>query len=274
MPHHFPTSVLRLGCSKAGFACDSWAVRALTPQPEPIDVYAVYAADARPATRERPWVLCNMVTGLDGATATGEKSGDLGGEGDHAAFHAIRAVADVIVVAAGTVRAENYGPAKARDEVRQARVERGQAPVPRIAVVTRSLSLDPDARLFSEPSETRPLIVTVATADQDRFEELERVADVRVAGDDDVDLGQALALVAAECGPVVLVEGGPSLNGQLFDRDLIDEVCLSLAPTVVGGSSAKLSGRDAAESMLDFDLDRVLEQDGTLILRYVRGRRG
>jgi riboflavin biosynthesis pyrimidine reductase len=70
----------------------------------PADLEAVYAL---PPHRH---VRTNFVTSLDGAVELEGRSASLGGPADRAAFMAMRAVADVVMVGAGTARAERYGP--------------------------------------------------------------------------------------------------------------------------------------------------------------------
>ena len=119
------------------------------------------------APADRPWVLVNMVASLDGAITIADRSGGLGGPADKAMFSALRGVADVVMAGAGTVRAEGYGPARPSDAVRAVRRARGQAEVPRIAVVTRSLDLDLATPLFTEAVEPT-IVITCASADRDR----------------------------------------------------------------------------------------------------------
>src|SRR5205823_3118949 len=83
-------------------------VRQLFPNPiDDVDVAAAYTSDER---LRSPWLLVNMISTVDGATAIAGKSGGLGGPADKRVFAAIRSLADFILVGAGTVRAENYGP--------------------------------------------------------------------------------------------------------------------------------------------------------------------
>jgi riboflavin biosynthesis pyrimidine reductase len=91
-----------------------------------------------------------------------------------------------------------------------------------------------------------------------------------LAGDDDVDVALALSKLAADGARVVLCEGGPSLNGQLVAADALDELCLSLAPVVAGGSSPRMAHGLVPPQVTGLRLDRVLESDGMLFLRYVR----
>ena len=243
-------------------------MRQLLPAATDVDPAAAYAADLRPAPADRPWVLINMITSVDGATAVEGVSGGLGGPADKEVFRAIRGVADVIVVAAGTLRAEHYRPVQVRDEIRDARLARGQAPRPRLAVVTARFDLDPTAAVFAE-SDPEPIVFTTTDALDRRTAPWTGRAEVRTTPGDQVDLPAALGTLRADGAQVVLVEGGPTLNGALVAAGLVDEVCLSLSPQLVGGTSARFAhGAHAVPTALT--LQRVLVADDLLFLRYRR----
>ena len=237
-------------------------MRQLLPPTEGLlDPTDPYAGAERPVPAGRPWVLVNMVATADGATAVAGRSGPIGGPADRAVFDSLRAAADVVLVGAATARAENYGPAKSRPDGTTG---------PRIAVVTRSGDLDPGARLFAGGE---PLVLTCAACPPGRRSALAEVAEVVVAGDDDVDLPLALAALAEREMRVALCEGGPSLNGQLVAADLVDEWCLTLSPLLAGGDAKRPAvGRPAPGGIVALRLDRVLEADGLLFLRYLRAR--
>lgn len=247
-------------------------MRRLWPDPgEVVDVAGVVAAEARPAPSDRPWVLVNMIASLDGAIAIDERSGALGGPADRAMLSALRAVADVILVGAGTARAEGYGPARPRTATRAARRARGQDEAPRIAIVTRSLELDLTAPLFTEVD--RPTtIITCASGDLDRRAAAARVADLVVAGDQRVDLAAALVTLRTGGAGVVTCEGGPSLNGDLVAGDLVDEWNLTVAPVLVGGDAGRASRGPHPIAPTGMELDRVLSDDGYLLTRWLRRR--
>jgi riboflavin biosynthesis pyrimidine reductase len=247
-------------------------VRQLLPRlVEEVDPREVYGADDRSVAAGTPWLMVNMVASLDGATAMEGRAAGLGGPGDRAIFRILRGLADVILVAAGTVRAERYKPHRPTDEVRARRVARGQSPTAPIAVVTATLALDVDTPFFTE-AQARPIVFCPATADADRRRELEAVADVVPVGEERVDLRRALAELGRRGVRVVLSEGGPSLVGQLVEEGLIDELCLTLSPWMVNGLSPRVAyGAPATDGPARFDLARVLEGDGGfLFLRYVR----
>jgi riboflavin-specific deaminase-like protein len=244
----------------------------LLPAVAEIDPVAAHASASRPTPAQRPWTLLNMVASIDGATAVDGLSGPLGGPADKDVFRAIRAVADVILVAAGTARAERYGPPRTSEALQAQRVARGQAPHPRLAVVTASLDLDPASPMFAEAHEP-PLVLTTQNAPQERADALAEVAAVERCGTDRVDLASALAgLRAAGCA-VVVCEGGPSLNGQLLAAGLIDEVDLTLAPTLVGGASARVAVGEA-EAPTPMALAHLWQAGDLLLARYVRADAG
>lgn len=233
------------------------------------ELVAAYAGDERSHPDGRPWLFVNMIASIDGAVAIDGVSGGLGGPADMAVFSTLRGLADVVLVAAGTVRAEGYRPPRPAAATVDARRSRGQADRPMIAVVTRSLDLDPASALFADP-DYRPTVVTIASAPADRRARLEEVADVVVAGEDDIDLAHALGAVADRHGHLVLGEGGPTLNAALAAADLVHELCVTISPTVIGGDAPRLVDGDHRHEPRRFRIDRVLAADDLLFTRYLR----
>jgi riboflavin biosynthesis pyrimidine reductase len=110
-------------------------MRQLFPSPvDPVDPADVYGDPPRTGPGGRPGVRLNMIASVDGATTVAGVSGGLGGGADHELSALLRSLADVVLVAAGTVRAEGYGPSR----------------VP-VAVVTRSCRLDWESPFFTAP---------------------------------------------------------------------------------------------------------------------------
>jgi riboflavin biosynthesis pyrimidine reductase len=236
-------------------------VRRLLPDPaDPVDPYEAL----RPPPG--PWVRVDFVTSVDGTVTDAEgRSGGLGGPGDKVVFSALRAHADVVLVGAGTARAEGYGPHRPTAANRARRRADGRAETAAIAVVSGSLELDPDAPLFTQ-AQVPTVVVTHAAAPADRRAALERAGRVLVAGRDRVDLGEALRGLRALGLASVVCEGGPVLAGTLFTAGLADELCLTLAPTVTGRGGPRLVER--LEKEVPMALSRVLEQDNELYLGY------
>src|SRR6516164_7542869 len=196
-------------------------LRQLFPFPcDPVDPATLYGD--LPSAGPRPAVRLNMIASIDGATAVAGRSGGLGGGADQALFAVLRSRADVVLVAAGTVRAEHYGPSK----------------VP-VAVISRSCRLDWDSPFFTAAI-APPIVVTVADAPALDRKKAAEVADVIIAGDRDVDLAAALGALAERGFARVLAEGGPTLNGQLAAAGLLDELCLTVSPLLAGGDARRI----------------------------------
>ncbi|HEY2429167.1 MAG TPA: pyrimidine reductase family protein [Acidimicrobiales bacterium] len=246
-------------------------MRQLLPIPvdiDPVDAYGRLAA-LRPG---RPGVRLNMIASVDGAASVDGRSGALGGPADKAMVATLRTLADVILVGAGTARAEGYGPARLTPAARALRRDWGTRPVPPIAVVTRSCRLDWDSAFFTE-AEERPLVVTTSSAAAGERRRAAEVADVIVAGSDDVDLAGALAELAGRGHTNVIAEGGPQLAGQLATAGLLDEVCLTLAPLLTVGRAGRILMGAVLSPPDPMELRNVLEADGYLFLRYRLGAR-
>jgi riboflavin biosynthesis pyrimidine reductase len=211
----------------------------------------------------------NFVESADGATALDGRSGPLGGETDRTAMQVLRTMADVVLVGAGTVRVEGYGGVAVSERDSRWRVEHGLTSQPELAIVSGALGLEPADAVFSRAA-GRPVVVTSAGAPQSRRTALQPVADVMVCGDGPaVDLGAMLAAFAVRGWTQVLCEGGPHLFGALLDADLVDEVCLTLAPRFAGGAAGRIV-QGAAERDRRFALAHALTDDeGFVLLRYL-----
>ncbi|KAB7758227.1 pyrimidine reductase family protein [Mycolicibacterium mucogenicum] len=225
-----------------------------------------------PDQLDRPWVRANMITSLDGGATDDGSSGGLAGPGDRALFGLMRQHADVILVGAATVRIENYSGAQMSAAQRQARQLRGQAEVPPIAVITHSADIPHDAKLFTR-TEVPPLILTSRDSIDDtcqRFTGLAEVIDASGTAPDRVDPHVVLRVFAERGLMRVLTEGGPSLLNMLIEDDLIDEMCVTIAPILVGGQARRIaSGPGEAHTRLR--RSHVLtDTAGYLYTRYVR----
>lgn len=212
-------------------------------------------------------VRANMVASVDGAAVLDDVSGTLSGPADRRLFADLRGLAEVILVGAGTVRRENYGgvrPSTARQERRRAC---GLAGAPPIAVVSRSLDLEPTARVFTDTA-VRPVVITCAAAPGDRRAALAEVAEVMVAGEVAVDLGLALDRLASGGYRRVLCEGGPRLLAAMIAGDHLDELCLTVSPLLVAGPAGRVLHGAALPQPARLRLLGALESEGALFLRY------
>lgn len=225
-----------------------------------------------PAGLDRTWLRANFIASLDGGATFGGTTGRLGGPGDRAVFSLLRELADVILVGAGTVRIEDYSGARLTVAQRQGRQARGQCEIPQLAIVTKSGRLDRDMSVFTR-TEVPPLVCTcAAVADQTR-RGLAGLAEVVECSDVDptrVDEAAVLGALARRGLHQVLTEGGPTLLGSFVERGMLDELCLTIAPSLVGG----LGGRIAAgrgQVLTGMRCAHILnDDDGYLYTRYVK----
>jgi riboflavin biosynthesis pyrimidine reductase len=233
---------------------------------------------ARYASPEGLWVRANMVTSLDGAIAVDGRSGGLSGPADRLLFQVLRSLADVILVGAGTARAERYGPAKPGSIWPQLR--HGRSRTPPIAVVTRGISLDLGSELIrGDDSLPRTIVLTTSQAPADRVAAAAKTAHVIVAGDDEVSAKVAIDKLAELGHRRILVEGGPTLLGQLISANLLDELCLTISPLIADGhgpamvvvpESRKTNTAHRPGEVTGLNLAMLIEDDGFLLSRYLR----
>jgi riboflavin-specific deaminase-like protein len=238
-------------------------MRRLYPRPGAITDRADLEAEYFIAAHRH--VRANFVVSLDGMVEIDGRSGSLGGEADRAAFFAMRSVSDAILVGAGTVRQEKYGPVRLDAEVQERRRGRQQTPLPRLAIVSNQADLDPAARVFG--GDTRPLLLTTAAA-AERRPDLAAVAEVVRCGDQWVDITLALEQLHGRHLGRILCEGGPTLLRSLLFADLLDELCCTTAPLLVGGGHRSLLGDQPFPEAIALRLTAVLEGDGMLLARY------
>lgn len=206
-----------------------------------------------PLRSERPTVIVNFVTSLDGVVALGKDAPGAGGgeisgfsDADRFQMALLRDLADAVIVGAGTVRVGRRHEWTARyvqpalsGAFAEWRSEMRLAPQPTTIVVTASGDLDPSHAGLNAADV--PVIVATTSAGAARLAKLRLPANLRVeaVGDGDtVPADGLLELVRSTGARVALCEGGPHLFGQLLEARLVDELFLTLAPQVLGRDAA------------------------------------
>jgi len=227
-----------------------------------LDAAGLFSAYAPPRDQ---WVRCNMVTSLDGAaTGADGRSGSINNDADHVVFEVLRGLSHVVVVGAGTIRAEGYPPLSVADPLVQLRRDRGLPDaLPLVAVSNRghvppTLSGCRDGRvLMAVPASAAGL----RSAQRDLGDE-----NVLVCGDDVVDLVALVDALHRRGWGHVLTEGGPNLLGSFLASGRLDELCFTIAPQVVGGEHPRPVGPGGTPA--DLELEVLVEQDATLMGRW------
>lgn len=219
------------------------------------------------------WCRANAVATLSGhVTGPDGVSGSINSEGDHAVFTAIRTLTDVVVVSAGTARAEGYRRLRSPAEAIPHRRAAGRTDHPTLAVVTTSGQLperllepsDPASSDLepSNPASSNPerpgtadprsgeliVLCTEQTPAPRRRDLAHRLGEgsVLTLGADRVDPERARAALTARGLSSVLCEGGPSLYAAWVEAGVIDELCLTLRPLLMLGAGPRLLESGAA----------------------------
>jgi riboflavin biosynthesis pyrimidine reductase len=178
----------------------------------------------------------------------------------------------VIVVGAGTVRAEGYGGIRLPEADATWRLANGLAEQPQVAIVSSRLELDPAHPFFARAA-TRPIVLTCDSSPEANRRALAEVADVLVCGSQEVDPREMVAGLAALGHTQVLCEGGPHLFGSLVEADCVDELCLTLSPVLEGGTAGRIAiGHSPAPRTMT--LLHAIPAGDLVFLRYARRESG
>ncbi|HEY5049516.1 MAG TPA: dihydrofolate reductase family protein, partial [Acidothermaceae bacterium] len=173
-------------------------------------------------------------------------------------------LADVVIAGAGTVAAEGYGPARAREQYQELRAAAGQQPAPTMVVVSQRLQLDFESKYFAQASQP-PIVVTSAAAPADRLLAARKVAEIVIAGDSAVSPALMVDALVARGHRRLLCEGGPTLLGTVAADGVLDELCLTIAPMLVGGPSRRVLEGPVLDPAPKLALTQLLQDDDDLL---------
>jgi riboflavin-specific deaminase-like protein len=236
-------------------------------QLDPGEIYD--GIDLSPGPGDRPYVVLNMVTTVDGKVALNGSAGGIGSRNDRALMRMIRSKVDAVMIGAATLRAEICDP-RVEPRLVKRRVQRGWTPQPLAVGVSGSLDLEPTNR-FLVNGPQRTVLLTTMAAPRERRQRLGKYAAIQVQGEHHVDLVSGLRLLHQAYGVRrLLCEGGPSLNQQLLDAGLIDELFCTIAPKLAGGQSKGVIDGPAPAERITARMEMVslFEDGGELFARY------
>jgi riboflavin-specific deaminase-like protein len=240
-------------------------VRRLLPEGTDTTVAEQLAGlDLAPLARDdRPYLILNFATTLDGRAAINGRSGPIGSATDTEMLQRLRTRVDAVMIGAGTMRAERYGRIVSNPDLRAYRERTGLAPDPLAVIVSNRLELPWDAGLFTDGGGR---VVIFTASDQEPPETARPVTVERHP--DGVDLDRALEWLRRERGiRSVLCEGGPTLHGRLREGGLADELFLTIAPKIAGGEGPRVL-EGALPDVDVVELAWLLESESELFARY------
>jgi riboflavin biosynthesis pyrimidine reductase len=209
------------------------------PHPQEIPLQAVYRDLHIAAPPGRPAVIVNMVQTLDGVVAIEGKAWSIGSEVDHYLFRTLRGWADAVLSGAGTLRLNDV-IVTTHSHLHTERRAAGRPANPVAVVISAQANFSDEVlskRFFTQPDFASIVLTTERIRDVDR-RRIEAagaaVWAVPATAVGEVDVRAALSLLLQRGHTRVLVEGGPSTNRRLTRAGLIDELFVTLAPTVAG----------------------------------------
>jgi riboflavin biosynthesis pyrimidine reductase len=234
------------------------------PSPGPVDVGGLAAAYPWPG---HFWVRAMMVMTLDGASAGPDgRSGSISASADRLVFAEVRRLSEVVLIGAGTFRAERYQPMVAKLADAAERESLGLAPATVVAIVSASLDLPWEEPIFTR-STIRPLVITTEQAHPDRLAIAREHSDVLLLPGPDVDPALLMDRLAERGYRRIVCEGGPRLLSDLIARQLVDEADLSISP-LMAGPGRWLTGPPYPQPAA-FTLQHVLSDGDFLFTRYL-----
>ena len=236
------------------------------------------ALDLPPAPSERPYIILNMVMSLDGKVVVEGTEQGIGSKVDQRLMRELRVNADVVLNGASTLRASGTSSRTGDPILDQLRVSRGKPPSPIAAVVSASGDL-PLERIFFTARAFDAVIYLADSAPPERRAAIEATGRPVVTLPAENLLPEMLRHMRESLGAnVLLVEGGPTVNGELFRLDVVDEFFFTLGPVVVGGHGVKTAVESAQpftrETLPHFDLVWAVPNPDTneVYCRYRRQR--
>ncbi|HJX74653.1 MAG TPA: dihydrofolate reductase family protein [Candidatus Deferrimicrobiaceae bacterium] len=257
----------------------------LTPE-----LTALYGSLRFPAHEDRPYVIGNFVTTLDGVASLSAPGladgGPISGSNPHdrMVMGLLRSVADAVIVGAGTLRSEprhlwtaEYVCPALSDSYRQLRAALGKNDPPLNVIVTARGEIDPGLPVFRSGTVKVLVVTTPEGADRIRKRDLPPSVVIGEVKNEGAISARAILSAVGRLlpGEIFLVEGGPRLMGNFFAEKCLDELFLTLAPQVAGrDGSVERPGfvagkRFGPERPLWGSLAGVKRAGSHLFLRYV-----
>jgi 5-amino-6-(5-phosphoribosylamino)uracil reductase len=217
------------------------------------------------APKERPYLVLNMVTTLDGKVVVDGDAQGIGNEADQALLAQLRTQADVVMLGAETARVERIERVVADPALREQRRREGLAPEPLLCLVSRSLRLPSDLPALQAAGQR----VLIVTASEEQLGEMPAEVEYLRVPPGRTELAPVFEELRTRRGiRSVLCEGGPTLNSSLFSEGLVDELFLTVSNKLVGGADAlTIVAGVALAHPTELELVRVLESGGQLFLR-------
>jgi 5-amino-6-(5-phosphoribosylamino)uracil reductase len=244
----------------------------ISPQPEKIldksqlsDLYS---------WPEKPWLRANMVQTLDGSVLDSSGSTDsITNDIDKDVFRVLRQLSDVIIVGSKTAITNKYQDIKVNEQNKEIRKKLKLKSIPRLAIITNNFNLDNN--FFTNWKDLAPPLIYTHESNQKYEENFKNFAEFNYCGKSEVDLKKVKKDLIQKSFKRLLCEGGPTLLNSMFQKNLIDELALTLQVKLSHASNLlKIVQGPLLEPFINLNPYQVIQHEKTLLLRYlVQGHR-
>lgn len=191
--------------------------------------------DFPPPPPDRPYVLVNMVMSADGKVVVDGTEQGIGSKADQRLMRELRVNADIVLNGAGTLRASGSSSRLGDPALEELRLQRGKPRLPVAATISASGELPLD-RLFFTATDFEAVVYLAHSTPPGRCEDIEATGRHVVLLPPESSIEAMLRHMRHDLGAnVLLCEGGPSLNAQMFRLDAVDEYFVTVGPVIVGG---------------------------------------
>lgn len=223
---------------------------------------------------QRPWVILNAAMTVDGKIDTAARTGaSISSEDDWLRVDQLRAEVDAVMVGGQTLIAEDPRLTVKTPQLRQQRLDAGLPENPaKVGIISEAI-LPLDGKFITDGN-ARVFVFTTGKTNPAQIDALRAAGvDVRLAGENRVNLVEAMKTLKSAGIKRVLLEGGGTLNAAMFAQGLIDEVRVFLAPKIFGGSTAPTLADGAGfspEEAVQLSLQNLeTHPDGGILITYL-----
>ena len=216
-------------------------------------------------TKSRPYVILSAAISVDGKIATKTGNSELSSKEDKIRLHKLRSKVDAILIGKNTLLKD--------DPLLNVRYSKGKNP---IRIILDSKGIIPNHSKILQTSNNIPTIIAVSKKiSKANYSKLRNfTVDVIVVGENSVNIKSLLKKLAGQKIQKILVEGGGSVNWEFIEKNLFDEMIITVSPFLIGGSNSTSfvqgKGFSKISNSPNLTLKSVKKLKNHLVLRYVR----
>jgi 2,5-diamino-6-(ribosylamino)-4(3H)-pyrimidinone 5'-phosphate reductase len=187
---------------------------------------------------KKPFIFINSAMSLDGKLSTIErKQVRISNKEDLARVDALRAGADAVMVGSNTVAIDDPKLTVKSEELRKGRLLKGLSENPAKIMVGSIKNIRPDGD-FLNYGNAEKIIFTTEKEEKLKIEALRKKAKVYVLGKEKTNICEMVEILAGLGIKRIMVEGGGTLNYEMLEAGLVDEIYVAVGPKIFGGKDA------------------------------------